>query len=292
MFVKKPAFALTAILTLALGIGAAAAIFSVVNAVLLRPLPYDRPERLVHVANDMRARNVEDFPWPPADFHDLRTQSTAFYGIAGAGDRAAGVRHAGAGGCRAGERPAPRPRTCSACSARGSRWDPTSPTRTARRRRRRRRRRRAQPAQAPAPPPPPKTILSYQFWQRRFGGEPAVVGTVVRLGEQPFEVIGVLEPGFELLYPPGHQRRSACPTSGRRFASTSPRARASTCSFASIGRLKDGVDRRAGAARRRRARRRPARRGFPIKQTAGVVLPGRADARRPRARRAPGRSSR
>ena len=68
MFVKKPGFSLTAILTLALGIGAAAAIFSVMNAVLLKPLPYADPERLVHVANDLRARNVEDFPGPDPTF--------------------------------------------------------------------------------------------------------------------------------------------------------------------------------------------------------------------------------
>ena len=60
-----------------------------------------------------------------------------------------------------------------------------------------------QPQAAPAaPPPPPKTILSYEFWQRRFGANPGVVGTVVRLGDQPFEIIGVLQQGFELLYPP------------------------------------------------------------------------------------------
>src|SRR5918993_3001721 len=82
-FYKKPAFAVTAILTLALGIGASAAIFSVVNAVLLRPLPYDQPDRLVHIAHDLKARNVEDFPWAPADFHDLRAQQTAFTEVAG-----------------------------------------------------------------------------------------------------------------------------------------------------------------------------------------------------------------
>ena len=81
-FRKRPAFAITAVLTLALGIGSAAAIFSVVNAVLLRPLPYAQPDQLVHVANDMRNRNVEDFPWPPADFHDLRTSTTVFAEVA------------------------------------------------------------------------------------------------------------------------------------------------------------------------------------------------------------------
>ena len=201
-FTKKPAFAVTAIFTLALGIGASAAIFSVVNAVLLRPLPYADPERLVHVAVDMRNRNVSDFPWSPADFHDLRTQSTAFEGIAGlVTGRQVFITP--------GQRDPEQVRTGNATTnlfqvlgakmALGSDFSeadgtplPPPPQAVA-----------GAPAAAPqGPPPVPRTIISYQFFQRRFGGNPAVVGTVVRLGEQPFEIIGVLQPGFEVLLPP------------------------------------------------------------------------------------------
>jgi putative ABC transport system permease protein len=200
-FVKKPAFAVTAILTLALGIGASTAIFSVVNTVLLRPLPYAQPERLTHVAVDMRNRNVADFPWSPADFNDLRTQSSSFDGIAGlvTGRQVfitPGQRDPEQ--IRTGNATTNLFRVLGAKMALGSDFTdadgtplPPPPAAVP-----------GAAAPAQAPPPVPKTILSYQFWQRRFGGNPAVVGTVIRLGEQPFEVIGVLEPRFELLLPP------------------------------------------------------------------------------------------
>jgi hypothetical protein len=69
---KSPVFTLTAVATIALGIGASTAIFSVTNAVLLRQLPYKDPDRLVFACSDMRKRNVQDFPHSAANFIDLR----------------------------------------------------------------------------------------------------------------------------------------------------------------------------------------------------------------------------
>src|SRR5713226_9731936 len=69
---KSPVFAVTAVVTIGLGIGASTAIFSVTDAVLLRALPYKNPDRLVLACSDMRRRNVKDFPMSNADFLDLR----------------------------------------------------------------------------------------------------------------------------------------------------------------------------------------------------------------------------
>src|SRR4051812_1961651 len=80
---KNPAFTITAILTIALGIGASTAIFSVVNAVLLRPLPYRSPDRLAIIWGDLRARRVFNFPNSAGDFPDLRVKATAFEAITG-----------------------------------------------------------------------------------------------------------------------------------------------------------------------------------------------------------------
>src|ERR1700740_2530009 len=81
---KSPVFALTAALTIALGVGASTAIFSVANAVLLRPLPYRNPDRLVVACSDLRKRNVRDFPLSNADFIDLREGTkSAFDDLAG-----------------------------------------------------------------------------------------------------------------------------------------------------------------------------------------------------------------
>ena len=81
---KSPVFMATAIITIALGIGASTAIFSVTNAVLLRPLPYKDPERLIIACGDMRKRNVKDFPFSNAEYFDIReTDKNTFEDFAG-----------------------------------------------------------------------------------------------------------------------------------------------------------------------------------------------------------------
>src|SRR5438128_1747512 len=81
---KSPAFTSICVLTIALGIGASTAIFSVTNAVLLRRLPYNNPDRLVFAISDMRKRNVKDFPFSNADFIDLRNGSARMFEEMGA----------------------------------------------------------------------------------------------------------------------------------------------------------------------------------------------------------------
>jgi len=196
---KNLGFALTAIVTLALGIGATTAIFSVVNAVLLKPLPYGDPDKLVRVVQDMRNRNVQDFPIAPGDFFDLREQVTMFQGIAAFttarvvstppdGGQAEQLRFGTA-----------TPNLFSLLDARvefGQDFDESDGT-----------------PPVPAAPPPAgqavqtvqpsrPAILSHEFFVRRFGGDASIVGKVVDLAGPRFLVKGVLPAGFELLLAP------------------------------------------------------------------------------------------
>src|SRR5215468_8317912 len=199
MLLKNPAFTLIAVITLALGIGANTAIFSVANAVLLRPLPYKNPDRLVLGVAEMKQRNVTDWPFSNVDVFDLRNGAkTTFEDIAAV---------------NTGRRIMPREdgapeqvriatvtpnffRLLGAKIVAGRDFteddgQPQPPQTGG-----------APGAQAPAPPPT-IAILSYDYWQRRYGGNTAVLGKGMSSGGSGGpQIVGVLAPGFELLFPP------------------------------------------------------------------------------------------
>ena len=83
MLLKKPGFTLIAVITLALGIGANTAIFSVVHAVLLRPMPFDRPEQLVRVTADLQRMSLSDVGMSGAELFDYRDRADVFDQVSG-----------------------------------------------------------------------------------------------------------------------------------------------------------------------------------------------------------------
>ena len=268
---KTPAFTLTAILTLALGIGATAAIFSVVDAVLLRPLPYPGADRLVHIAQDMRARDVVDFPIAPGDFHDFRQMDDTFENVASMFSFQQTVAGDGAG--RETERVPVAVVSTSLPALLGFRVThgrdfvpedgaplPTPPVNPLT----------GQPLAPQGPPPPQTVLLSEDYFQRRFGGDPSIVGLIQELGAQRFQIAGVLARGAELLFPPNVPVIQAPDMwiADRTDFATASRI---NVSLRVIARLKSGVSleqargdmERVGADLRER---------FPIKNTAGVYF--------------------
>jgi putative ABC transport system permease protein len=197
---KSPVFLVTAVLTIALGIGASTAIFSVTNAVLLQPLPYKDPARLIIACGDMRKRNVKDFPFSNAEYFDLREAAkNSFEDFAGVlSFRGPVLREDGTPEqIRFGVVTTNFFRLMGANIRIGRDFGDGD----------------GQPQPAPPPgapnatPPqqlPTVAILSYEYWQRRFGGNAAVLGQSIKPaggGAGP-QIVGVLAPRFELLFPP------------------------------------------------------------------------------------------
>ena len=271
---SNPAFSLTAIITLALGIGASTAIFSVVNAVLLRPLPYGDAGRLTLIWGDMVKRDVKDFPFPPGDLPDLRQQGTLFQEMGGVGTFKQPLvgdggepEQVNVAGVTENMLTVLRARILLGRNFNASDATPLPPP----------------PQAAPgAPPPAPAVgpdgqpplvaswILSYGFWQRRYGGDRNVIGKMIDVGNGRAEIIGVLAPEFELLFPPSTdvERNPDIYTALRIDFATASRT---NVFLRMVGRLKPGVtlpqaqqqlDNIAADLRRR----------FPIKEAAGLRI--------------------
>jgi predicted permease len=170
---RSPGFTTAAVLALALGIGATTAIFSVVDAVLLRPLPYAEPDRLAVIFNGTSSAVS------PANFLDWRRQSSRLGSMGAAeswgpnlagGDRAEQLR-----GVRVTAGLIP---LLGVKPALGRLFTPDE----------------ERPGQEHV------VVLGYRVWQRRFGGDPSVVGRPVVLDGAPHTVVGVMPHGFE--FPP------------------------------------------------------------------------------------------
>ncbi|MEO6235365.1 MAG: ABC transporter permease [Vicinamibacterales bacterium] len=174
---RRPGFAAAAVLTMALGSGITTAVVSVVEAVLLRPLPYGNGERVHAIQESDGVRSGANFSW--ADFIDLSTRLHAFSAIAG---------YSGASRTLTGHGAAERlpaievtPRffeVLGITPALGRDFTPADALRGA----------------------PPVVVLSDGAWRRRLAGDPAALGATVILGGVPHTVVGVLPRAF--IFPP------------------------------------------------------------------------------------------
>jgi putative ABC transport system permease protein len=173
---KSPGFAAVTILTLALGIGACTAIFSVVNAVLLRPLDYPDPARLV-IIRETQLPDFPEFSVSPPNYLDWEKQTKSFENLAAySGAR---VNLTGEG----------EPQQLIGIKATAHYFDVYG----------------IKPAlgrtflpEEDAPGKNHVVVLSYPFWQRVFGGAADVVGRAVQLSGEPYTVVGVAPRGFGL----------------------------------------------------------------------------------------------
>jgi putative ABC transport system permease protein len=174
ILLKKPGFTLIAVITLALGIGANTAIFSVVNGVLLRPLPYKEPDRLMLI-RETKLPQFSGFAVSAANFLDWKAQNTVFerlvairpnaFNLTGTGDpeRLRGMRVADGFCAILGARPQIG-RDFLPEEHRAGRDN--------------------------------VVILSHGFWQRRFGGDPKILNQTISLDGRPHTVVGVMPSAF------------------------------------------------------------------------------------------------
>ncbi|MGB6884471.1 MAG: ABC transporter permease [Candidatus Acidiferrum sp.] len=265
---KSPVFALTAAITIALGVGASTAIFSVTNAVLLRPLPYKDPNQLVIIPTDMRNRGVKDFPFSNANFIDLREATKdEFQGLAGVftfpltltGDDGMPEQvHAGVVTTNYFQLVGARIQYGRDFSDEDGQPQPPPPATGTQ----------AAPA---APALPTMAIISYEYFQRQFGSNPAVIGQSLNRGK-PFSprVIGVLAPRFQIYFPSSADLEAA-PDLWIANRLGYDAAQRNGVSMHVIGRLKPGVTiGRAQAAADQVAAE--ARKNFSIENTAGYAI--------------------
>ncbi|MFL6568847.1 MAG: ABC transporter permease [Chthoniobacterales bacterium] len=178
MLLKSPGFTAAAVLSLALGIGANTAVFSVVNAVLLKSLPYHEPDRLVLVWGEDKSQDLHRNQVSATDVADWRARNHVFEEIATYSDYRPVLTGAG------------EPERISGAQVGDGFFDVMG----------------ARPmlgrvfnAEEQVEGKDFVAVLSYGFWQRRFAGDPAIVGKTIMFSARPYTVLGVMPPDFQPL---------------------------------------------------------------------------------------------
>jgi predicted permease len=183
---NRPAFTLTVIATLALGIGANTAIFTLVDALVLRPLPVSHPEQLV-IVGDPAAVNTNNVGSPVTDYvsfllyRDVRARNTVFTDMYASGWSGPIDVQMGAGSAATAEQPRARFVTGNFFSVLGV---PAYAGRT------------FTAAEDETPGEDPVAVLTYDYWQRRFSASRAAIGSVMRVNDVAITIVGVTPPGF------------------------------------------------------------------------------------------------
>jgi predicted permease len=178
---RRPSFAAVAIVTFALGIGANTAIFSVVNAALIQPLPYKDSGRLGLVWGDLSASGYPRGPLSAPELIDLRRYATGFDSFAGIWQNSAVLTGDGnPEELRIGWVTANFFRTLGANAAIGRTFEDADEGDKA----------------------VPSILLSWPVWQSRYGGDPSVIGRKIMVWGGPTTVIGVMPADFRLFFPP------------------------------------------------------------------------------------------
>src|ERR1700691_508314 len=170
---KNPAFTVIAVLTLALGIGANTAMFTLADATLLRPLPYHAANQLVWITEQSSTGDSTGVSWP--NFGDWKRMSTAFSEMAGY--RGARLAFSSDG----------EPSIVSARYVTANYFNMVGVQAVLGR---------TFVPEENVVGGPEVATLSYEFWQLQFGGSPRVVGKTIRLEGHPFTIVGIMPKGF------------------------------------------------------------------------------------------------
>ena len=176
---RSPGFAVAAVMSLALGIGANSAVYSVVRSVLLEPLPYASPERLVMVWGEMAGEQRDEIPASGAEFRDYREMAGSFDALAAVVNRYLNLTGDGDPerlvAARVSAELFP---LLGAEAAVGRTFTPEEDELGSHR----------------------VVVLSHGLWSRRFGADPELVGDKILLSDEPFTVVGVMPPDFEFRF--------------------------------------------------------------------------------------------